>query len=216
MLQFACFFPWVKMSDVNHIIIVSLLTNPLKIQAKSLMKYFIWSKNLCCLCTHGLSLLWLKHNHLCSLGSVPKYCLFFSNTLLVDFAVKLLNWSDEEKVRLQLWDIAGTEKCADQHLLLLDMDATVNCVSSFQARNASYPWPESIIKVQWAALWCLTSAAHPVSSAVASGNRTWTTRPCCLTETPSPASWWPTRSFSHSTKWCNSNMNRIFLFNPQT
>lgn len=28
---------------------------------------------------------------------------------VVDFSVKLLHWSDKEKVRLQLWDIAGTK-----------------------------------------------------------------------------------------------------------
>uniref|UniRef100_A0A3Q0SM48 RAB29, member RAS oncogene family n=1 Tax=Amphilophus citrinellus TaxID=61819 RepID=A0A3Q0SM48_AMPCI len=31
-------------------------------------------------------------------------------TVGVDFSVKLLHWSDKEKVRLQLWDIAGTKK----------------------------------------------------------------------------------------------------------
>ncbi|XP_070695838.1 ras-related protein Rab-7L1-like [Pempheris klunzingeri] len=34
----------------------------------------------------------------------------YQMTVGVDFSVKLLHWSDKEKVRLQLWDIAGQER----------------------------------------------------------------------------------------------------------
>ncbi|XP_035511901.1 ras-related protein Rab-7L1-like [Morone saxatilis] len=34
----------------------------------------------------------------------------YKMTVGVDFSVKLLHWSDKEKVRLQLWDIAGQER----------------------------------------------------------------------------------------------------------
>ncbi|XP_019122605.2 ras-related protein Rab-7L1 [Larimichthys crocea] len=34
----------------------------------------------------------------------------YKMTVGVDFSVKVLHWSDKEKVRLQLWDIAGQER----------------------------------------------------------------------------------------------------------
>uniref|UniRef100_UPI0037E93F7A ras-related protein Rab-7L1-like n=1 Tax=Semicossyphus pulcher TaxID=241346 RepID=UPI0037E93F7A len=34
----------------------------------------------------------------------------YKMTVGVDFSVKLLHWSDKERVRLQLWDIAGQER----------------------------------------------------------------------------------------------------------
>ncbi|KAK5895080.1 hypothetical protein CesoFtcFv8_011702 [Champsocephalus esox] len=34
----------------------------------------------------------------------------YKMTMGVDYALKLLHWSDKEKVRLQLWDIAGQER----------------------------------------------------------------------------------------------------------
>ncbi|XP_059189527.1 ras-related protein Rab-7L1-like [Centropristis striata] len=34
----------------------------------------------------------------------------YKSTVGVDFSVKLLHWSEREKVRLQLWDIAGQER----------------------------------------------------------------------------------------------------------
>lgn len=47
------------------------------------------------------------------LTSVPLFqflflCLLNLCVSLVEFSVKVLQWSDKEKVRLQLWDIAGT------------------------------------------------------------------------------------------------------------
>lgn len=128
--------------------------------------------------------------------SLSLTCILFIS--LVDFSVKMLHWSDREKVRLQLWDIAGKTFSSPCMYACMDgwLDDIVNFMSSLQARSVSYPWPGSIIKVRWAVLWCLTSPAHPASLAVAIGNRTLTTRQCCPTETPSPASCWPTRWFS--------------------
>uniref|UniRef100_A0A8C7ZBU8 RAB29, member RAS onco family n=1 Tax=Oryzias sinensis TaxID=183150 RepID=A0A8C7ZBU8_9TELE len=59
----------------------------------------------------------------------------FSNTLLVDFAVKLLHWSDEEKVRLQLWDIAGQERFIS--MTRIYYKGAVGCIVMFDISSSS-------------------------------------------------------------------------------
>lgn len=153
------------------------------------------------------------------LTSVPLFQFLFLYLLnfcvsLVEFSVKVLQWSDKERVRLQLWDIAGTNtfdsRWADRGSPCSDGWTTLWTLSSFQVRSVSFPWPGSTIKARWAASWCLTSPAHPVSAAVATGNRTWTTKPCCPTESPSPASCWPTRWFSAITATNESFISTAF------
>ncbi|RXM95746.1 Ras-related protein Rab-7L1 [Acipenser ruthenus] len=41
-----------------------------------------------------------------------KFSKHYKSTVGVDFAVKVIQWSDTETVRLQLWDIAGQERFA--------------------------------------------------------------------------------------------------------
>ncbi|KAF6725356.1 Ras-related protein Rab-7L1 [Oryzias melastigma] len=59
----------------------------------------------------------------------------YKMTVGVDFAVKLLNWSDEEKVRLQLWDIAGQERFIS--MTRIYYKGAVGCIVMFDISSSS-------------------------------------------------------------------------------
>jgi Ras-related protein Rab-32 len=55
---------------------------------------------------------------------IKRYCegYFTPNyklTIGVDFAVKSLDWDDNTKITLQLWDVAGHERCVHSHFSLI-------------------------------------------------------------------------------------------------
>ncbi|XP_030589249.1 ras-related protein Rab-7L1-like [Archocentrus centrarchus] len=56
-------------------------------------------------------------------------------TVGVDFSVKLLHWSDKEKVRLQLWDIAGQERFIS--MTRIYYKGAVGCVVMFDVTSSS-------------------------------------------------------------------------------
>lgn len=49
--------------------------------------------------------------------SQDSFSKHYKSTVGVDFALKVLQWSDSEMVRLQLWDIAGAFHIHDTTLL---------------------------------------------------------------------------------------------------
>ncbi|KAM6924369.1 ras-related protein Rab-7L1-like [Xenentodon cancila] len=53
----------------------------------------------------------------------------------VDFSVKVLHWSNEEKVRLQLWDIAGQERFISMSRIYYK--GSLGCVVMFDVTNSS-------------------------------------------------------------------------------
>ncbi|KAG8518090.1 Ras-related protein Rab-7L1 [Galemys pyrenaicus] len=59
----------------------------------------------------------------------------YKSTVGVDFALKVLQWSDSEMVRLQLWDIAGQERFTSMTRLYY-RDASA-CVIMFDVTNAT-------------------------------------------------------------------------------
>uniref|UniRef100_A0A8C7ZDL7 Ras-related protein Rab n=1 Tax=Oryzias sinensis TaxID=183150 RepID=A0A8C7ZDL7_9TELE len=59
----------------------------------------------------------------------------YKMTVGVDFAVKLLHWSDEEKVRLQLWDIAGQERFIS--MTRIYYKGAVGCIVMFDISSSS-------------------------------------------------------------------------------
>ncbi|XP_034027455.1 ras-related protein Rab-7L1-like [Thalassophryne amazonica] len=59
----------------------------------------------------------------------------YKMTIGVDFSVKLLHWSDKEKVRLQLWDIAGQERFIS--MARLYYKGAHGCMVMFDVTNSS-------------------------------------------------------------------------------
>ncbi|XP_028266391.1 ras-related protein Rab-7L1-like isoform X2 [Parambassis ranga] len=59
----------------------------------------------------------------------------YKMTVGVDFSVKLLHWSETEKVRLQLWDIAGQERFISMNRIYYK--GAVGCVVMFDVTNSS-------------------------------------------------------------------------------
>lgn len=59
----------------------------------------------------------------------------YKMTVGVDFSVKLLRWSDKEKVRLQLWDIAGQERFIS--MTRIYYKGALGCVVMFDVTSSS-------------------------------------------------------------------------------
>nr|XP_033484078.1 ras-related protein Rab-7L1-like isoform X1 [Epinephelus lanceolatus] len=59
----------------------------------------------------------------------------YKATVGVDYAVKLLHWSDKDKVRLQLWDIAGQERFIS--MTRIYYKGAMGCVVMFDVTNTS-------------------------------------------------------------------------------
>ncbi|CAJ1084381.1 ras-related protein Rab-7L1-like isoform X1 [Xyrichtys novacula] len=59
----------------------------------------------------------------------------YKMTVGVDFSVKLLQWSDREKVRLQLWDIAGQERFIS--MTRIYYKGALGCVVMFDVTSSS-------------------------------------------------------------------------------
>ncbi|XP_006807479.1 ras-related protein Rab-7L1-like [Neolamprologus brichardi] len=59
----------------------------------------------------------------------------YKMTVGVDFSVKLLHWSDKEKVRLQLWDIAGQERFIS--MTRIYYKGALGCVVMFDVTSSS-------------------------------------------------------------------------------
>lgn len=59
----------------------------------------------------------------------------YKMTVGVDFSVKLLHWSDKEKVRLQLWDIAGQERFIS--MTRIYYKGALGCVVMFDVTRSS-------------------------------------------------------------------------------
>ncbi|XP_056466216.1 ras-related protein Rab-7L1-like isoform X1 [Gadus chalcogrammus] len=57
----------------------------------------------------------------------------YKMTMGVDFSMKLLSWTDTEKVRLQLWDIAGQERFIS--MTRIYYKGTSGCVIMFDVTN---------------------------------------------------------------------------------
>ncbi|XP_053174074.1 ras-related protein Rab-7L1-like [Scomber japonicus] len=55
-------------------------------------------------------------------------------TIGVDFSVKVLQWSEKEKVRLQLWDTAGQERIS---MMRVYYKGALGCVVMFDVTNSS-------------------------------------------------------------------------------
>ncbi|KAJ1143663.1 hypothetical protein NDU88_009968 [Pleurodeles waltl] len=71
----------------------------------------------------------------------------YKSTVGVDFALKVLQWSDSETVRLQLWDIAGQERFTSMTRLYYREAAA--CVIMFDVTNRasflnSQKWKEDL------------------------------------------------------------------------
>uniref|UniRef100_A0A8D1LSX6 Ras-related protein Rab n=1 Tax=Sus scrofa TaxID=9823 RepID=A0A8D1LSX6_PIG len=67
--------------------------------------------------------------------SQDSFSKHYKSTVGVDFALKVLQWSDSEVVRLQLWDIAGQERFTSMTRLYY-RDASA-CVIMFDVTNAT-------------------------------------------------------------------------------
>ncbi|XP_038165334.1 ras-related protein Rab-7L1-like [Cyprinodon tularosa] len=59
----------------------------------------------------------------------------YKMTVGVDFSVKLLHWSDKEKVRVQLWDIAGQERFIS--MTRLYYKGAMGCIVMFDVTNST-------------------------------------------------------------------------------
>ncbi|XP_069573496.1 ras-related protein Rab-7L1-like [Brachyistius frenatus] len=59
----------------------------------------------------------------------------YKMTVGVDFSVKLLHWSDKEKVRLQLWDVAGQERFIS--MTRIYYRGALGCVVMFDVTSSS-------------------------------------------------------------------------------
>ncbi|XP_023248793.1 ras-related protein Rab-7L1-like [Seriola lalandi dorsalis] len=59
----------------------------------------------------------------------------YKMTVGVDFSVKLLHWSDKEKVRLQLWDVAGQERFIS--MTRIYYKGALGCVMMFDVTSTS-------------------------------------------------------------------------------
>ncbi|KAK1899316.1 Ras-related protein Rab-7L1 [Dissostichus eleginoides] len=59
----------------------------------------------------------------------------YKMTMGVDYAVKLLHWSDKEKVRLQLWDIAGQERFISMNRVYYK--GALGCVVMFDVTSSA-------------------------------------------------------------------------------
>ncbi|XP_027865799.1 ras-related protein Rab-7L1-like [Xiphophorus couchianus] len=59
----------------------------------------------------------------------------YKMTVGVDFSVKMLHWSDKEKVRVQLWDIAGQERFIS--MTRIYYKGAVGCVVMFDVTDSS-------------------------------------------------------------------------------
>lgn len=59
----------------------------------------------------------------------------YKATVGVDFSVKVLQWSDKERVRLQIWDIAGQERFTS--MTRIYYKGTLGCVLMFDVTNSS-------------------------------------------------------------------------------
>lgn len=59
----------------------------------------------------------------------------YKATVGVDFSVKVLQWSDKERVRLQIWDIAGQERFTS--MTRIYYRGTLGCVLMFDVTNSS-------------------------------------------------------------------------------
>ncbi|XP_044066077.1 ras-related protein Rab-7L1-like isoform X1 [Siniperca chuatsi] len=59
----------------------------------------------------------------------------YKMTVGVDFSVKLLHWSDKEKVRLQLWDVAGQERFIS--MTRIYYKGALGCVVMFDVTSLS-------------------------------------------------------------------------------
>ncbi|KAM4699373.1 ras-related protein Rab-7L1 [Discoglossus pictus] len=75
------------------------------------------------------------------------FCRDYKMTIGVDFALKVVQWSDSETVRLQLWDIAGQERFTSMTRLYYKQASA--CVIMFDLTNAdsfrnSMMWKEDL------------------------------------------------------------------------
>ncbi|XP_051805655.1 ras-related protein Rab-7L1-like [Acanthochromis polyacanthus] len=59
----------------------------------------------------------------------------YKATVGVDFSVKVLDWSDKEKVKLHLWDIAGQERFGS--MTRVYYKGALGCVVMFDVTNSS-------------------------------------------------------------------------------
>ncbi|XP_054912703.1 ras-related protein Rab-7L1-like [Poeciliopsis prolifica] len=59
----------------------------------------------------------------------------YKMTVGVDFSVKMLHWSDKEKVRVQLWDLAGQERFIS--MTRIYYKGAVGCVVMFDVTDSS-------------------------------------------------------------------------------
>ncbi|XP_022051451.2 ras-related protein Rab-7L1 [Acanthochromis polyacanthus] len=59
----------------------------------------------------------------------------YKTTIGVEYSMKVLHWSDKEKVRLQLWDIAGQERFISMSRLYYK--GALGCVVMFDVTNSS-------------------------------------------------------------------------------
>ncbi|XP_040009134.1 ras-related protein Rab-7L1-like [Xiphias gladius] len=59
----------------------------------------------------------------------------YKMTVGVDFSVKVLQWSDQEKVRLQLWDVAGQERFIS--MTRICYKGALGCVVMFDVTSAT-------------------------------------------------------------------------------
>ncbi|KAM7411174.1 hypothetical protein PAMA_021248 [Pampus argenteus] len=89
---------------------------------------------------HLLKILIVGDGHVGKSSFVHRYVNGqFSNTYKmtvgVDFSMKVLHWSDKEKVRLQLWDIAGQERFIS--MTRIYYKGALGCVVMFDVTNSS-------------------------------------------------------------------------------
>ncbi|XP_042348556.1 ras-related protein Rab-7L1-like isoform X2 [Plectropomus leopardus] len=71
----------------------------------------------------------------CSTWTVLYFILSLQSRCSVDFSVKLLQWSEKEKVRLQLWDIAGQERFIS--MTRIYYRGALGCVVMFDVTSSS-------------------------------------------------------------------------------